>query len=86
MARESGLSAVGGGQVMRRRCDIHCVPSYNFIEADLRSIVRPRWTVEVSVCVRARMCARACRARDAVTYLQMALGYDELSPHNALVN
>lgn len=37
--------------------DIHCVPSYNFIEADLRSIVRPVDSRRGVVCVRARMCA-----------------------------
>ncbi|CAG4952168.1 unnamed protein product [Colias eurytheme] len=39
------------------RGDIHCVPSYNFIEADLRSIVRPvdssgaAWCACVCACV-----------------------------------
>lgn len=61
--------------------DCHCVPSYNFIEADLRSIVRPVDSRRgVVVCVRASVRRGAVRASTViVTYLQMALGYDELS-------
>lgn len=43
--------------------DIHCVTSYNFIEADLRSIVRPVDSRRGVVCVRERMCARCVLAR-----------------------
>lgn len=37
--------------------DIHCVTSYNFIEVDLRSIVRPVDSRRGVVWVRSRMCA-----------------------------
>ncbi|CAH2043792.1 unnamed protein product, partial [Iphiclides podalirius] len=59
--------------------DIHCVTSYNFIEADLRSIVRPVDSRRGGVCVRRRMCAPVRAYQRVATYLQMALGCDQFS-------
>lgn len=62
-----GAGRVGSGLQMWH-ADIHCVTSYNFIEADLRSIVRA--ADSLGVCARAQP---ACVLRSAAaTYLRPA--------------
>lgn len=72
----AGRTAGYGAQMSH--AEIHCVPSYNFIEADLRSIVRPvdsRRGVVCVHCARAHVCGGSVRASSPVrSYLQMALG------------
>lgn len=79
VAHESGLFAMAGGQIMRRRC---CrATSIVFPPIILSKLIYDRLfgrrTLGAgAVCVRARRCA--C---PLVTYLQMALGYDETTRH-----
>lgn len=83
MARESGLFALGRGQVMRRRC--LTATAIVFPPIILSKLIYDRlfgrWTVgEASWCACAQVCGAVRASTAIVTYLQMALGYDELSP------
>lgn len=82
-ARESGLFALGRGQVMRRRC--LTATAIVFPPIILSKLIYDRlfgrWTVgEASWCACAQVCGAVRASTAIVTYLQMALGYDELSP------
>lgn len=87
MARESILFAVGGGQVMRRRC--LTATTIVFPPIILSKLIYDRlfgrWTVgEASWCACAQVCAvpraaRACLHCHRNSYLQMVHGYVEQS-------
>lgn len=82
MARESGLFALGRGQVMRRRC--LTATAIVFPPIILSKLIYDRlfgrWTVgEASWCACAQVCGVVRASMAIVTYLQMALRTDELS-------